>query len=207
MPLPAFLAPSVPKTTPSNWKPKAALRAAERAAKAALRQGLSPAAAWQQQQLQQERYPWLPASPPVLEPLRLVAAPLDPEGFSAPPAVVAHDEWPWAQHAQRMGSVLPGEEALLLTPLKRPGAGAGARLGPFTPPGPGKRHKAVAGPRSDDPNAPKSGTGRMRVQEFPKVRRGERCGWCHTCTNPQLKKACLTRRQEMEQEAAAGTQA
>jgi hypothetical protein len=35
---------------------------------------------------------------------------------------------------------------------------------------------------------------------FPRILKNERCGHCHTCLNPRMKKACLTRREEMAQE-------
>ncbi|GAB4822558.1 hypothetical protein N2152v2_009604 [Parachlorella kessleri] len=184
LPLPAFLAPSVPKTAPSNWKPKAALRAAERAARAA---------AAQHAQQQQERYPWLPAYPPVLDPLRLVAVPSDAEAFAAPPAVVPHDAWPWHSQQENVGLQL---DSLVLTPAKRPG-----RLCADGSPDVAKRHKAATPRVNGSPGAGAvdgSVAGRKRVQEFPIIRRGDRCGWCHTCLNPRLKKACLTRRKEME---------
>ena len=37
---------------------------------------------------------------------------------------------------------------------------------------------------------------RRRRNLLPKVKSGQRCGVCHTCRNPQLKKACETRRAE-----------
>ncbi|GBF91505.1 hypothetical protein Rsub_04245 [Raphidocelis subcapitata] len=35
---------------------------------------------------------------------------------------------------------------------------------------------------------------------FPRISSTQRCGQCHTCLNPQMKKACLTRREEMQQQ-------
>ncbi|WZN59162.1 hypothetical protein HKI87_01g06870 [Chloropicon roscoffensis] len=39
-----------------------------------------------------------------------------------------------------------------------------------------------------------------RTEKFRRVRRGERCGHCATCTNPKSKKACLTIRAKWERE-------
>eukprot|EP00192_Tetraselmis_astigmatica_P024633 CAMPEP_0117649158 /NCGR_PEP_ID=MMETSP0804-20121206/816_1 /TAXON_ID=1074897 /ORGANISM="Tetraselmis astigmatica, Strain CCMP880" /LENGTH=1231 /DNA_ID=CAMNT_0005454863 /DNA_START=1453 /DNA_END=5148 /DNA_ORIENTATION=+ len=39
---------------------------------------------------------------------------------------------------------------------------------------------------------------------LPRVRRSQRCGSCHTCRNPQMKKACLTLRAQKEQQNEEG---
>ena len=39
------------------------------------------------------------------------------------------------------------------------------------------------------------------------MRAKDRCGWCNTCLRPAMKKACLTRRAEMHDMAAAAMQA
>ncbi len=39
---------------------------------------------------------------------------------------------------------------------------------------------------------------RKRHQAFQKISASQRCGHCHTCQNLTMKKACLTRRAEME---------
>ncbi len=46
---------------------------------------------------------------------------------------------------------------------------------------------------------------RKRQQPFQKISASQRCGHCHTCQNLSMKKACLTRRAEMEA-ALAGSQ-
>ncbi len=46
---------------------------------------------------------------------------------------------------------------------------------------------------------------RKRHQPFQKIRASQRCGHCRTCQNLTMKKACLTRRAEMEA-ALAGSQ-
>lgn len=68
--------------------------------------------------------------------------------------------------------------------------------------------KRPGGPSSDDPAAKRrrrsssdSGEGgRKRRTLFPTIRRSQRCGKCHTCQNPQLKKACMTVREAMMKE-------
>lgn len=45
-----------------------------------------------------------------------------------------------------------------------------------------------------------SNSSRKRRNLFPAVRRSQRCGNCHTCLNPQLKKACITMRERMMKE-------
>lgn len=42
-----------------------------------------------------------------------------------------------------------------------------------------------------------SNSSRKRRNLFPTIRRAQRCGTCHTCLNPQLKKACMTVREQM----------
>ena len=44
-----------------------------------------------------------------------------------------------------------------------------------------------------DPGRPQK-----RVQVYESVRASQRCGYCKTCVNRSMKKACLTRRAEME---------
>ncbi|KAF6255584.1 hypothetical protein COO60DRAFT_200386 [Scenedesmus sp. NREL 46B-D3] len=46
---------------------------------------------------------------------------------------------------------------------------------------------------------------RKRRNLFPVIRKSQRCGKCHTCLNPQLKKACLTVREQMMREATKGS--
>lgn len=61
----------------------------------------------------------------------------------------------------------------------------------------------------NDPNEPEPEPAVVAVprpslaKEMPKVRRGDRCGYCHTCLNPHLKKPCRTRREEMLVQAGA----
>lgn len=38
-----------------------------------------------------------------------------------------------------------------------------------------------------------------RKQVYRPIRSAHRCNNCHTCNNPKLKKACLTRRREQEE--------
>jgi hypothetical protein len=45
-----------------------------------------------------------------------------------------------------------------------------------------------------------SNSSRKRRNLFPAIRRSQRCGNCHTCLNPQLKKACITMRERMMKE-------
>lgn len=157
-PLPAFLAPSVPKTAPSTWKNKAQ-RAAERAAKAAAAQGLLPS--------------WQP-----VQPVRLVPVPLSADGLLPPPAVVSHEDWEQQQQLlllEQLGGSGSGAaglgiglnlEPLLLTPQKRRGSVGPGGLGPFTPPAPANRRRKVEQGGGDvdldDPAVRKSGKGRTR---------------------------------------------
>ena len=41
------------------------------------------------------------------------------------------------------------------------------------------------------------GAVRPFMKELPKIRKEDRCGYCHTCLNPHLKKPCKTRRDEV----------
>jgi hypothetical protein len=43
-----------------------------------------------------------------------------------------------------------------------------------------------------------SGKKRIRINRFMRMKSDEKCGHCKTCLNPTAKKACLTRRAEME---------
>jgi len=51
--------------------------------------------------------------------------------------------------------------------------------------------------------APEGGDGgggrKKRKQVMPRLHGVERCGHCHTCLNPSMKKACLTRRAELQE--------
>jgi TFIIS helical bundle-like domain len=44
---------------------------------------------------------------------------------------------------------------------------------------------------------------RKRRAVMPRIMAGQRCGTCHTCRNPQMKKACETRRREFAEATAA----
>lgn len=57
---------------------------------------------------------------------------------------------------------------------------------------------------SDSGSHLSSGPRRKRRNLFPSIRKSQRCGKCHTCLNPQLKKACLTVREQMMREARQG---
>lgn len=41
------------------------------------------------------------------------------------------------------------------------------------------------------------------MKELPKIRKEDRCGYCHTCLNPHLKKPCKTRRDEVSRGVTA----
>ena len=43
-----------------------------------------------------------------------------------------------------------------------------------------------------------SGSPQKRVQMYESIRASQRCGYCKTCLNRSMKKACLTRRSEMD---------
>ncbi|WIA35347.1 hypothetical protein OEZ86_003801 [Tetradesmus obliquus] len=58
---------------------------------------------------------------------------------------------------------------------------------------------------SSDTGSGSSSHRRKRRNLFPVIRKSQRCGKCHTCTNPQLKKACLTVREQMMREATKGS--
>lgn len=60
--------------------------------------------------------------------------------------------------------------------------------------------------RSSSDSGGRSSHGRKRRNLFPVIRKSQRCGACHTCLNPQLKKACLTVREQMMREARQGSQ-
>lgn len=67
-------------------------------------------------------------------------------------------------------------------------------------------HPAKKARRSSDSGAGSDGgSGRKRRNLFPSVRRSQRCGNCHTCLNPQLKKACITMRERMMKEMQGGS--
>lgn len=67
-------------------------------------------------------------------------------------------------------------------------------------------HPAKKARRSSDSGAGSDGgSGRKRRNLFPAVRRSQRCGNCHTCLNPQLKKACITMRERMMKEMQGGS--
>jgi hypothetical protein len=52
---------------------------------------------------------------------------------------------------------------------------------------------------SDDAASGRARPRKRRRTFFPRIGKAERCGHCHTCLNPQMKKACITRREEMAQ--------
>lgn len=60
--------------------------------------------------------------------------------------------------------------------------------------------------RSSSDSGSRSSHGKKRRNLFPVIRKAQRCGKCHTCLNPQLKKACLTVREQMMREARQGSQ-
>lgn len=49
-----------------------------------------------------------------------------------------------------------------------------------------------------------SGRPQKRVQMYESIRASQRCGYCKTCLNRSMKKACLTRRSEMDMANSAG---
>lgn len=59
--------------------------------------------------------------------------------------------------------------------------------------------------RSSSDSGSRSSHSRKRRNLFPVIRKSQRCGKCHTCLNPQLKKACLTVREQMMREARKGS--
>ena len=58
-------------------------------------------------------------------------------------------------------------------------------------------------PEGDESDEEQSGaTARRRKRRrniLPRIARGQRCGECHTCRNPQMKKACVTMRAKLMQ--------
>jgi hypothetical protein len=65
---------------------------------------------------------------------------------------------------------------------------------------------AVKRRRSSSDTGSSSGANRRKRRNlFPVIRKSQRCGKCHTCLNPQLKKACLTVREQMMREATKGS--
>jgi hypothetical protein len=66
--------------------------------------------------------------------------------------------------------------------------------------------QAVKRRRSSSDTGSSSGAHRKKRRNlFPVIRKSQRCGKCHTCVNPQLKKACLTVREQMMREATKGS--
>lgn len=65
------------------------------------------------------------------------------------------------------------------------------------PPPPVRKPKPPAPPRPKAERGPK-----LRRTLFPTIRASQKCGHCGACLNPSWKKACLTRRHEMEAQAA-----
>lgn len=59
--------------------------------------------------------------------------------------------------------------------------------------------------RSSSDSGSKPSSSKKRRNLFPVIRKSQRCGKCHTCLNPQLKKACLTVREQMMREARQGS--
>eukprot|EP00878_Enallax_costatus_P012814 GHUV01013381.1.p1 GENE.GHUV01013381.1~~GHUV01013381.1.p1 ORF type:complete len:433 (+),score=127.27 GHUV01013381.1:149-1447(+) len=57
--------------------------------------------------------------------------------------------------------------------------------------------------RTSSDSGSKSSANRKRRNLFPAIRKSQRCGKCHTCLNPQLKKACQTVREQMMREAGS----
>ncbi|DBA92727.1 TPA: hypothetical protein ACH3X1_002933 [Trebouxia sp. C0004] len=56
----------------------------------------------------------------------------------------------------------------------------------------------TASGQADSPEeAEAAETARPWMKELPKIRKEDRCGYCHTCLNPHLKKPCKTRRDEV----------
>lgn len=57
--------------------------------------------------------------------------------------------------------------------------------------------------RTSSDSGSRSSANRKRRNLFPVIRKAQRCGKCHTCLNPQLKKACQTVREQMMREAGS----
>ncbi|KAI8468223.1 MAG: hypothetical protein J3K34DRAFT_15266 [Monoraphidium minutum] len=64
---------------------------------------------------------------------------------------------------------------------------------------PAKKRRRTSGGSDDDGGGGKRQR-RRRQSSFPRFRAKDRCGTCHTCLNPQMKKACITLREKWEQE-------
>lgn len=58
-------------------------------------------------------------------------------------------------------------------------------------------HFNKRGPAKKGGNRIESGRPQKRVQMYKSIRASQRCGYCKTCLNRSMKKACLTRRAEM----------
>jgi hypothetical protein len=69
---------------------------------------------------------------------------------------------------------------------ERRGSGDGTSAAP-------KKRKRAKGTSKEE----RRSNSKKRKTYFPVIKASERCGKCHTCLNPQMKKACLTRRAEM----------
>ena len=54
------------------------------------------------------------------------------------------------------------------------------------------------GPAEKAGKQAESGRSQKRVQMYENIRASQRCGYCKTCLNRSMKKACLTRRAEMD---------
>ena len=177
-PLPSFLLPTPLKNAKSNWK-NSTQRAAQKFAKLAKHGVLTV----------KEAEAMVAPPPP---PTRYIRTPLGEEVINQIPQLLQaseerpkfHLEETYFSPQPRYGNALHPGMASSKFALKRP---LGNTISPMTP------RKTTKALNTDKPPP----SGRTRVDRFPKMKRSQRCGWCHTCLNPQMKKACLTRRAEM----------
>lgn len=121
------------------------------------------------------------------------------------PAMSARDNTPGlgAGHAEG-DMVTPEQGSVWASPTKATAsAGTGAVLGCsslhqqlFPDMDKSQHSRRIATKKSGkqaDPGRPQT-----RVQVYESVRAAQRCGYCKTCMNRSMKKACLTRRAEMD---------
>ncbi|KAL4855186.1 hypothetical protein ACK3TF_004177 [Chlorella vulgaris] len=188
--LPDYLQPSIPTKSNAPWKNKDQ-RAAAQAAKVAACKGLPP-----------------PPPPMPTPEVRWLRLPLDGTELPVLPAVLPDGEQErQACSLEEYGSDLPQDSSLagLGSPPKRKWASGGS--------GKQKKQRAwgegdeeeqeegvsySAAPHSQEARDAKSGKGRKRLFLHPIIRTRDRCGKCSACLNLHWKKACITRRAELE---------
>jgi endonuclease III len=215
-PLPSYLCPTTVKNAKSNWK-NSSERAVEKLAKLTKQGVITETAAAN-----------ISVAPP-MPPVRYVRPLMGEETVQMVPQVLRSGESrsrfqfeeTYFASQPRYGSALPvmmdgnGGRGRGRGSGRGRGRGRGGGYGPLTPGKRGRPPGSVNGQKQQKKNAGGTtsdnddgndddggggGGGRSRVDRFPKMSRSSRCGECHTCLNPQMKKACLTRRAEMGEE-------